>query len=163
MRTWKIASFRSSICLHPSNKIIVALGSDDGSVEIFLFPHLVRLTTLKSFHKLIQSLAWHPAHFMDMEKESKYTDHLAVASNDSDIHIFDLSDVIKRASVENGDSSSEVLPSSLSSSDVVTSADVTLSGHLTRVISLSWSPHEEGKLVSVAYDATAQVRKYEVL
>lgn len=33
----------------------------------------------------------------------------------------------------------------------------TLSGHKDRVISLAWSPHEDGKLLSASYDGTAQV------
>ena len=35
---------------------------------------------------------------------------------------------------------------------------VVLSGHIQRVIFVAWSPHEDGKLLSVSYDNTAQVR-----
>jgi WD40 repeat protein len=34
---------------------------------------------------------------------------------------------------------------------------ITLSGHLSRVVSMCWSPHIGGQLVSVSYDTTAQV------
>jgi hypothetical protein len=34
---------------------------------------------------------------------------------------------------------------------------ITLSGHLSRVVSMCWSPHIGGQLVSVSYDDTAQV------
>jgi hypothetical protein len=34
---------------------------------------------------------------------------------------------------------------------------ITLSGHLGRVVSMCWSPHIGGQLVSVSYDGTAQV------
>jgi hypothetical protein len=34
---------------------------------------------------------------------------------------------------------------------------ITLSGHLNRVVSMCWSPHIGGQLVSVSYDDTAQV------
>lgn len=37
------------------------------------------------------------------------------------------------------------------------SSCVTLSGHLSRVVSMCWSPHIGGQLVSVSYDDTAQV------
>lgn len=37
------------------------------------------------------------------------------------------------------------------------SSCVTLSGHLNRVVSMCWSPHIGGQLVSVSYDDTAQV------
>jgi hypothetical protein len=36
------------------------LGSDDGSVDVFSMPKLEPVCILKSFHKLIQSVAWHP-------------------------------------------------------------------------------------------------------
>lgn len=38
-----------------------------------------------------------------------------------------------------------------------TSNCITLSGHLNRVVSMCWSPHIGGQLVSVSYDNTAQV------
>lgn len=34
---------------------------------------------------------------------------------------------------------------------------ITLTGHLGRVVSMCWSPHIGGQLVSVSYDHTAQV------
>jgi hypothetical protein len=37
------------------------------------------------------------------------------------------------------------------------SSCITLSGHLSRVVSMCWSPHIGGQLVSVSYDDTAQV------
>ncbi len=40
---------------------------------------------------------------------------------------------------------------------VVSKPDFVLSGHHLRVLHLSWSPHDEGKLASVSYDGTAQV------
>ena len=41
---------------------------------------------------------------------------------------------------------------------VFSTPTVVLSGHFQRVIFLSWSPHEDGKLLSVSYDNTAQVQ-----
>lgn len=34
----------------------------------------------------------------------------------------------------------------------------TLAGHTAKITSLSWSPHHDGRLVSVSYDGTAEVR-----
>lgn len=34
----------------------------------------------------------------------------------------------------------------------------TLSGHKERVVTVAWSPHEDGKLLSASYDCTAQVK-----
>ena len=33
----------------------------------------------------------------------------------------------------------------------------TLTGHKERVVSLAWSPHQDGILLSASYDGTAQV------
>ena len=93
------APARSCLAFHPSRKDIVAFGSDDGSVEIFRLPHYVRLATLKTFQKLIQSLVWHPTHFADSADgadSSRYADHLAVASNEKDVHVFDLSEILAK-------------------------------------------------------------------
>ncbi len=46
-----------------------------------------------------------------------------------------------------------------SSTRVFSKPTSVLKAHHQRVISLTWSPHEDGKLVSVSYDNTAQVRK----
>jgi WD40 repeat protein len=35
-----------------------------------------------------------------------------------------------------------------------------LSGHIQRVIFVTWSPHEDGRLLSVSYDNTAQVHSF---
>ena len=131
---------------------------------------------------------WHPTHYADSDgKDSQYADHLAVASNEKDVHvseikfyifslcpkfqiafcfpqIFDLSDILSKKEGEEttvaSSDETETSTSSSSSSPLVTSPLVTLSGHLLRVISLAWSPHEEGKLASVSYDGTAQVTFY---
>ena len=43
------------------------------------------------------------------------------------------------------------------STPVISSPDFVLSGHHLRVIQVAWSPHQEGRLLSVSYDTTAQV------
>ena len=41
---------------------------------------------------------WHPTHFADSEDgaDSRYADHLAVASNEKDVHVFDLSEILAK-------------------------------------------------------------------
>ena len=51
---------RSCMEFRPISRDFVVLGSDDGSVELFGTNDMKIVCTLKSFQKLIQSLAWHP-------------------------------------------------------------------------------------------------------
>ena len=45
---------RSEIAFHPENGKVLAIGCDDGTVEISSLPHLDILVTVKTFNKLIQ-------------------------------------------------------------------------------------------------------------
>ena len=54
------APSRSCMEFRPISRDFVVLGSDDGSVELFGTNDMKIVCTLKSFQKLIQSLAWHP-------------------------------------------------------------------------------------------------------
>ena len=126
---------RSNIAFHPSGQFL-ALGSDDGSVEICRVSDLKIVGTLKSYQKLIQSLAWHPV----MESSSAMKNYLAVASNEFDIHVWNMDSIL------NSDEDC-----------IVTKPDIVLSGHKLRIITLAWSPYDEDKLLSVSYDGTAQV------
>ncbi len=51
---------RSDIAFHPDGGRLIALGGEDGAVEIFDTATLRLAAVLKSFSKLIQSIAWHP-------------------------------------------------------------------------------------------------------
>ena len=54
--------------------------------------------------QFIQSLVWHPTHFADSEDgadSSRYADHLAVASNEKDVHVFDLSEILAKNEGQN--------------------------------------------------------------
>ena len=106
----------------------MALGSDDGTVEIFTNWKID--CTLKSFQKLIQSLAWHPT-----DPHS-----LAAASNEFEIHLWTLDE--EKMGGNN---------------PIHTRPDQVLAGHKLRVIQLTWSPYDVTKLLSVSYDGTAQV------
>lgn len=43
---------------------------------------------------------------------------------------------------------------------LVTEAFRSLAGHTAKITSLAWSPHHDGRLVTVCYDGTAQVGLY---
>ena len=133
------APSRSEIAFQSIGQKLVGLGCDDGTVEIFTWPNLKIVCTLKSFQKLIQSLAWHP---MDPH-------YLAVASNEFDIHLWKL-DQDKIGSNAAGEEESIKNP-------IFTRPDQVLAGHKLRVIQLTWSPYDDSKLLSVSYDGTAQV------
>lgn len=134
----------SEVCFHPDGQIL-ALGADDGTIEILTLPYLKTACTIKSLQKLIQNLKWHPSSRAEDGAESKFKSWLAVGSNDADIHVFDLKRIVDEAGGEG------------TPTEVVTAPTLTLKGHLFRVPVLDWSPHEEGKLVSVSYDASTQV------
>ena len=165
---------RSDIVFQPNEYKYLVLGSDDGSVEIYTTPKLQMICILKSFNKLIQSLAWHPTYVGDSSVQSTYHMFLATSSNEHDIHVWDLSEsvckleqsaneinfdingqekVYKSTHVNVCDPSNDIkkdIP-------VLTTPKSILSGHHQRVIYLSWCPHEDAKLLSVSYDCTAQV------
>ena len=163
---------RSDILFQPNQFKYLALGSDDGSIEIFATPKLQILCILKSFNKLIQSLAWHPSHIGSSVTPSSSQNLLASASNEHDIHVWDLSKYLPENEypiISSSNNTSQNNSDKLQEKDttcvnpmnaqtpVFTSPDITLSGHHQRVIYLTWSPHEEGKLLSVSYDCTAQI------
>ena len=135
------APSRSEIAFQSIGQKLVGLGCDDGTVEIFAWPNLKIVCTLKSFQKLIQSLAWHP---MDPH-------YLAVASNEFEIHLWKL-DEDKIGKNEKGEEEEESIKN-----PIFTRPDQVLAGHKLRVIQLTWSPYDESKLLSVSYDGTAQV------
>ena len=124
---------------------LLLLGCDDGSVEVYRVPDLVQVATIKSHTKLIQSISLHPEFMADGKEASKESSMLlACASNEYGIHIHDLGAVF------------ELAPNVTSPLNIISPARE-LKGHLQRVIELAWSPHTEGRLVSVSYDFTCQV------
>lgn len=54
-------------------------------------PHLTLIHTLFAHKKLIQCLAWHPESTATDTTYSPYRNWLAIASNETDIKVFDLS------------------------------------------------------------------------
>ena len=131
------APSRSELVFQPVLQKFLAIGCDDGTVEIFSMPNLKIVCTLKSFQKLIQSLSWQPF------DEKRTNDLLAVASNEYDIHIWSLEEkLVKPSDVEN---------------NVFTKPETVLTGHKLRVIQCDWSPYDHNQLLSVSYDGTSQV------
>lgn len=61
---------------------LLAVGNEDGSVEIYSGSSLSLLTIIVAHKKLIQCLKWHPLFTFDSPEPSKYGGWLAVASND---------------------------------------------------------------------------------
>nr|XP_021516105.1 gem-associated protein 5 isoform X2 [Meriones unguiculatus] len=117
---------------------VMAIGNEDGSIEIFQVPNLRLLCTIQQHHKLVNAAVWHHEHGSRPELSCL----LASGSNNAVIYVHNL-----RA----------VLESSSESPVTITEPYRTLSGHTAKVTSLAWSPHHDGRLVSACYDGTAQV------
>ncbi|XP_053423075.1 gem-associated protein 5 isoform X2 [Nycticebus coucang] len=117
---------------------IMALGNEDGSIEIFQAPNLKLLCTIQQHHKLVNAISWHHEH--GSQPELSYL--MASGSNNAVIYVHNLKTVIE---------------SSPESPVTITEPYRTLSGHTGKITSLAWSPHHDGRLVSASYDGTAQV------
>ncbi|XP_060054020.1 gem-associated protein 5 isoform X2 [Erinaceus europaeus] len=117
---------------------IMALGNEDGSIEIFQVPNLKLICTIQQHHKLVNTISWHHEH--GSQPELGYL--MASGSNNAVIYVHNLKAIIE--------SNSE-------SPVTITEPYRTLSGHTAKITSLAWSPHHDGRLVSASYDGTAQV------
>ncbi|XP_049810273.1 gem-associated protein 5 [Schistocerca nitens] len=117
---------------------LLAVGNDDGSVQVWKIPDLLEIK-LYPHKKAIQSLVWHPASTYTDTEFSVCRNWLAVASNETVIKVYDLKRLLEGSATTDRKPMAE------------------LSGHLSRVVSVSWSPHISGQLVSASYDGTAQV------
>ncbi|NWH88142.1 GEMI5 protein, partial [Aegithalos caudatus] len=128
---------RTEISWKPDGKLL-ALGNEDGSIEIFQAPNLKLLCTIQQHHKLINAIRWHHEH--GTQPELSYL--IASGSINATIYVHNLKSVVENSS-ENP--------------LMITEPFRTLAGHTAKITSLSWSPHHEGRLVSACYDGTAQV------
>ncbi|XP_005350354.1 gem-associated protein 5 [Microtus ochrogaster] len=117
---------------------VMALGNEDGSIEIFQVPNLKLLCTIQQHHKLVNAIVWHHEHGSRPELSCL----IASGSNNAVIYVHNLR---------------TVLESNPESPVTITEPFRTLSGHTAKVTSLAWSPHHDGRLVSACYDGTAQV------
>ncbi|XP_074619191.1 gem-associated protein 5-like isoform X2 [Acropora palmata] len=125
---------------------VLALGNEDGSIEVFFPPDLKQIGLLMTHKKSITTLVWHHG-FSDITTADVVSckHWLASGSNESVIHVHDLNSML-------GDFSNprpRAAP--------ITECFRQLSGHSGRVTGLSWSPHQSELLLSSSYDGTAQV------
>uniref|UniRef100_A0A673LYA3 Gem-associated protein 5-like n=1 Tax=Sinocyclocheilus rhinocerous TaxID=307959 RepID=A0A673LYA3_9TELE len=117
---------------------VLAIGNEDGSIEVLKAPMLKLLCTVQQHHKIINSLRWHHEH--SSQNELQYL--LASGSTNAIVYVHDLKSAIET-------------PSEIPV--LMTESFRTLSGHTNKITSLAWSPHHDGRLVTVCYDGTAQV------
>ncbi|XP_032481446.1 gem-associated protein 5 isoform X2 [Phocoena sinus] len=117
---------------------IMALGNEDGSIEIFKVPNLKLICTIQQHHKLVNTISWH--HEYGSQPELSYL--IASGSNNAVIYVHNLQTVIE---------------SNPETPVTITEPYRTLSGHTAKITSLAWSPHHDGRLISASYDGTAQV------
>ncbi|PIK60771.1 putative gem-associated protein 5-like [Apostichopus japonicus] len=125
-----------------SDRSFVAIGNDDGSIEILGAPHLLLLCTIQVHHKIINCLQWFPSQIPQGQSSLWFC--LASGSNETVVHVHDLSNVL-------GQETLIPMPAPISS------AFRSLNGHMLRVTTLQWNPLADGKLASVSYDGTAQI------
>ncbi|NXX42415.1 GEMI5 protein, partial [Tricholaema leucomelas] len=128
---------RTEISWKPDGKLL-ALGNEDGSIEVFQPPNLKLLCTIQQHHKLINAIRWHHEH--GSQPELSYL--IASGSVNAIIYVHNLKSVVESTS---------------ETPLTITEPFRTLAGHTAKITSLSWSPHHEGRLVSACYDGTAQV------
>ena len=145
-RSTKKMSLSQAIWKTVEDRVYIIFGYEDGTVEFRSVPDLVIVLTLKSFAKLIQYLAFHPD-FLNDGSSAKYKNWMAVCSNEFQIHVWDLNDVLEQESSSGEDKNSLIL----------VTPTVKLEGHWQRVLELSWSPFHNGRLLSISYDSSAQV------
>ncbi|XP_076371362.1 gem-associated protein 5-like isoform X2 [Tachypleus tridentatus] len=124
---------------------VLAVGNEDGSVDIHHGQDFHIIARIKAQKKLIQCIRWH-LHFTAVSShQSAYHCFLACSSNENEINIYDLTSVLGE---DNNTRTGEV---------TITQPTVLLVGHQLRVTSLAWSPHVDCRLASVSYDGTAQI------
>ncbi|XP_056299460.1 gem-associated protein 5 [Pseudoliparis swirei] len=121
----------------PDGKV-VAIGNEDGCVEVYAAPSLRLLCSIQQHHKIINALQWHP----DLDAPPELSCLLASGSSNATVYVHDL-----RAVIENPPECPAVL----------TEPYRRLCGHTSKITGISWSPHHEARLVTVSYDGTAQV------
>ncbi|CAF97287.1 unnamed protein product, partial [Tetraodon nigroviridis] len=116
----------------------VAIGNEDGCIEVYQAPSLKLLCSIQQHHKIINVLRWHHEHSSPPQLHGL----LASGSANAVVYVHDL-----RSIVEDPPESPVVL----------TEPHRRLCGHTAKITGLAWSPHHEARLVTVSYDGTAQV------
>uniref|UniRef100_A0AAX7TIK5 Anaphase-promoting complex subunit 4 WD40 domain-containing protein n=1 Tax=Astatotilapia calliptera TaxID=8154 RepID=A0AAX7TIK5_ASTCA len=121
----------------PDGKV-VAIGNEDGCIDVYQAPSLKLLCSIQQHHKIINTLRWHHDHSSALELHCL----LASGSSNAIVYVHDL-----RSVIENPPESPVVL----------TEPYRRLCGHTAKITSMAWSPHHNARLVTVSYDGTAQV------
>uniref|UniRef100_A0A8C2ZGY3 Gem nuclear organelle associated protein 5 n=1 Tax=Cyclopterus lumpus TaxID=8103 RepID=A0A8C2ZGY3_CYCLU len=121
----------------PDGKV-VAIGNEDGCVEVYEAPSLRLLCSIQQHHKIINALRWHP----DLDSPPELRCLLASGSSNATVYVHDLRSVIENP---------PEVPA------VLTEPYRRLCGHTSKITGMAWSPHHEARLVTVSYDGTAQV------
>ncbi|XP_030601912.1 gem-associated protein 5 [Archocentrus centrarchus] len=121
----------------PDGKV-VAIGNEDGCIDVYQAPGLKLLCSIQQHHKIINTLRWHHDHSSPSELHCL----LASGSSNAIVYVHDLHSII-----ENPPESPVVL----------TEPYRRLCGHTAKITSMAWSPHHSARLVTVSYDGTAQV------
>ncbi|XP_064205769.1 gem-associated protein 5 isoform X2 [Anguilla rostrata] len=121
----------------PDGKVL-AIGNEDGSIEVYQAPDLRLLCTIQQHHKIINVLRWHHPHASRPELGHL----LASGSSNAVVYVHNLRSVVE---------------SPPESPVQITEAFRSLVGHTAKITCLAWSPHHDGRLVTVGYDGTAQV------
>ncbi|KAK3580429.1 hypothetical protein CHS0354_035471 [Potamilus streckersoni] len=134
---------RSAASWSPDFKVI-AVGNDDGSVEVYQSSDMKLLAVVHIHHKLINVIVWHPYFTMETASGSQYQHWIATGSNEAVVHVVDLTKAF--AEREPGREPLYIRESMRQ-----------LEGHSGRITGLAWSPHKEGQLASVSYDGRALV------
>uniref|UniRef100_A0A671TZD5 Gem nuclear organelle associated protein 5 n=1 Tax=Sparus aurata TaxID=8175 RepID=A0A671TZD5_SPAAU len=121
----------------PDGKV-VAIGNEDGCIEVYQAPSLKLLCSIQQHHKIINTLRWHHDHSSAPELHCL----LASGSSNAIVYVHDL-----RSIIENPPESPVVL----------TEPHRRLCGHTAKITDMAWSPHHNARLVTASYDGTAQV------
>uniref|UniRef100_A0A1A7Y5I9 Gem (Nuclear organelle) associated protein 5 n=1 Tax=Iconisemion striatum TaxID=60296 RepID=A0A1A7Y5I9_9TELE len=121
----------------PDGKV-VAIGNEDGSIDVYQAPHLQLLCSIQQHHKIINTLRWHP----DQNCPPELHALLASGSSNAIVFVHDLRSIIENPPEEPA---------------VLTESYRRLCGHTAKITGMAWSPHHSGRLVTVSYDGTAQV------
>ncbi|XP_047462986.1 gem-associated protein 5 [Mugil cephalus] len=127
----------TDISWKPDGKV-VAIGNEDGCIDVYQAPSLKLLCSIQQHHKIINALRWHHSHGSAPELHGL----LASGSSNAIVYVHDL-----RSVIENPPESPVVL----------TEPYRRLCGHTSKITGMSWSPHHSARLVTVSYDGTAQV------
>ncbi|KAM6907183.1 gem-associated protein 5 [Xenentodon cancila] len=121
----------------PDGKV-VAIGNEDGCIDVYQAPSLRLLCSIQQHHKIINTLRWHHDHGSPPELQF----FLASGSSNAIVFVHDLQSII------------ECPPESPA---VLTEPYRRLCGHTAKITGMAWSPHHSARLVTVSYDGTAQV------